>query len=84
MQVYLDDIDAEQVRVQRYADASEDTEPFCQDLEKITLLVGTLNAYVYQGQVSARRPVADYTPRIIPAHANASVPLEEDFNLWYQ
>jgi starch phosphorylase len=37
---------------------------------------------VYSGKAPAVRPATDYTPRIIPHHANASIPLEAEQILW--
>jgi len=72
------------IQVELYADATEGEDSVCQPLEQGALLSGTYNAYVYQGSVSANRPAADYTPRIVPVHAEASVPLEANFILWYR
>jgi len=37
---------------------------------------------IYSAQVSAARPASDYTARITPNHANASLPLEAEQVLW--
>ena len=84
VQVYLDDLSSEAVCVELYADLVETGEPFCQALERGALLAGSSNAYVYHGVVPADRPDSDYTPRIIPAHKEAIVPLEASFILWYR
>ena len=34
-------------------------------------------------QFRKARPVADYTPRIVPQHVGAFVPLEAPFILWH-
>jgi len=83
VQVYLDDLSPDVVQVELYAEA-DDGEPFCQSLTRGELLAGTANAYLYQGSVSAERPVSQYTPRIIPAHVDACVPIEANFILWYR
>jgi starch phosphorylase len=36
----------------------------------------------YSAQVSATRSASDYTARITPYHANASLPLESEQILW--
>jgi starch phosphorylase len=85
VQVYLDDLPADAVSVELFANpGSEAGQSFCQPLERGEPLAGTTGAYTYRGTVPADRPVMDYTPRIIPAHANALVPLEANFILWYQ
>ena len=70
--------------MQLYADGVNGAEPFCQTLERGALLAGAKNAYVYQGTVSNNHPAMDYTPRVVPAHAEAIVPLEANFIAWYR
>jgi starch phosphorylase len=41
-----------------------------------------LGPQTFLGEVSASRPATDYTPRIVPYHKNASVPLEASEILW--
>ncbi|NOY14301.1 MAG: glycosyltransferase family 1 protein, partial [Deltaproteobacteria bacterium] len=84
VQVYLDDIDPDAVSVELYADADAGREPIRQSLDRGMALAGTANAYLYSGCVSAERPVADYTPRIIALHPQANVPLEANQILWYR
>jgi len=83
VQVYLDDIPAETVSVQIYADGAAGAEPFCQNLERGIALAGANNAYIYHGTVINGLPASAYTPRIVPYHADAMVPLEAGFILWY-
>jgi len=47
-------------------------------------MVGATGAFAYSTSVSTSRPVADYTPRIVPQHVGASVPLEAPFILWHE
>ncbi|HEX22422.1 MAG TPA: hypothetical protein ENH21_03225 [Chromatiales bacterium] len=84
VQVYLDDIAPQAVSVELYADAVDGGAPLRQELERGTALAGTANAWLYSGCVAADRPLSDYTPRIVPAHPLASVPLEANMILWYQ
>ena len=84
VQVYLDEIGADAVSVELYADAVDDGEPWCQMLERGAPLAGTANAYIFEGSVPTDRPTSDYTPRIVAAHDGASVPLDADLILWYR
>jgi len=84
VQVYLDDIPPQAVSVELYADAVDGGMPLRQALECGTALAGTANAWLYTGSISAERPLSDYTPRIVPAHPLASVPLEANMILWYR
>jgi len=84
VQVYLDELSAAAVQVELYAEPVADGEAVRQPLARAATLAGTTNAYVYRGLVPANRPASDYTPRVVPAHAAASVPLEANFILWYR
>ncbi len=84
VQVYLDDIPPQAVSVELYADAENGGAPRRRPLQRGTALAGTANAWLYSGSVAADRPLSDYTPRIVPAHPLASVPLEANMILWYR
>jgi len=45
-------------------------------------LAGAVNGFIYGARVPARRPVGDYTPRIVPHHEEAFIPLEDAHILW--
>jgi glycogen phosphorylase len=40
------------------------------------------HAYVYDARIPAQRPASDYTPRLVPYHPAAVVPLEAHEILW--
>jgi starch phosphorylase len=80
--VYLGEIPPEAVRVELYADPCDGGGPAHYEMQRDHRLVGAMNGYLYTGQVPASRPAADYTPRIIPHHPDAAVPLEAPQILW--
>ncbi len=82
VQVYLNGIAADAVRVELYADGQNGGEPERQELRRGQPLVGAENGYVYSGMVPARRPTGDYTARIIPFRSEVAVPLEATPILW--
>lgn len=84
VQVYLDELPPETIEVQLYAEPLAGGGPVRQPLQRGGLLAGSVNAFLYQGTVPADRPAADYTPRIVPVHELASVPLEAPFILWHR
>ena len=84
VQAYLDELSADLVCVELYAEPREGEQPFRLSLQRGAMLSGTANAYVYQGLAPADRPVTDYTPRIVPTHEDVNVPLEANFILWYR
>jgi len=83
VQVYLDDMPPQAVRVELYAEAAGGLSPARQVLERQEPLAGNTNAYIYRGSVTGDRPVEAFTARIVPHHAEAQVPLEAGFILWH-
>ena len=81
-QVYLHDLDPEAVRVELYADGVMGGAPVRQEMKRIRQLDGASGGYVYRATVSAARPPADYTARVIPHRPGVAVPLEAARILW--
>jgi starch phosphorylase len=77
--VYLDELNPDSVQVQLYANGEPP-----QVMARGDLLTGSLNAYWFSASVTTDRPVHDFTPRIVPHHAAAAVPLEAGQILWYR
>jgi len=84
VQVFLGDFDPDAVRVELYAEAQKDGEPIAEAMTREELLAGRASAITYSASVPASRPVADYTPRLVPRHEGAFVPLEAPFILWHE
>ena len=84
VQVFLDGIDPDAVRVELYAEAKKDEHAITHAMNRGELLVGAISAFTYSASVPTSRPIADYTPRLVPQHVEASVPLEAPFILWHE
>jgi len=82
VQVYLNDLDPQAVRVELYADPSSASGPVRQEMKRDHQLTDGSGAYVYTAAVSAARPAVDYTARVIPRFDGVAVPLEEGRILW--
>ena len=82
IQVYLDDLEPDTVQVELYADAVGDHEPERQAMRRGQPLLGATHGYLYNASVPTARPASDYTPRLLPRHPGASIPLEADLILW--
>jgi len=82
VQVCLNDLDPQTVRVELYADGVMGSSPVRQEMERVRQLASASGCYVYSAAVSAARPPSDYTARIIPHRAGVAVPLEVDLILW--
>ena len=84
VQVFLDDLDPDAVRVELYADAQKDESPITYAMNRGEFLAGAASAFTYTAFVPTSRPIADYTPRLVPQHVGALVPLEAPFILWHE
>jgi starch phosphorylase len=82
MQLYLNGLDSAAVRVELYAEGVDGGAPELQEMTRGQQLVGAENGYAYSARVPATRPATDYTPRVVPFHPGASVPLESAQILW--
>ena len=82
VQVYLEDLDPNAVRVELYVDAIGSGMSIRQEMKKVRELAGTGGGYAYSASVSAARPPEDYTPRMIASSGEASLPLEAPWILW--
>jgi starch phosphorylase len=83
VQVFLDALNPEAVKVELYAEAQKDAAAITKLMNRGAPLVGATNAFTYTAAVSRDRPAADYTARVVPQHAEALVPLEAPFILWH-
>jgi starch phosphorylase len=69
------------VEVELYADAVEN-----HGIERIPMARGdeiVSGTFSYAAHVDGARPARDYTPRVVPYHPDASVPLEANQICWY-
>jgi starch phosphorylase len=83
VQVYLGEIDPEMIRVELYAEPLEGALPIRITMAKGEQIEGTENGFLYKCKVIGDRPSGDYTPRIVPYHQEASVPIEDAHILWH-
>ena len=82
VQVSLGDCDPNAVRVELFAEGAEGDHPMCLQMKRKNLAGKPAVGDVYSGHAPATRPAADFTPRLIPAHVGAAVPLEAASILW--
>jgi starch phosphorylase len=80
--VYLGGLDPDVVRVELYADPRDGGEPVRQAMTRGRKLDGAGNGYEYRASVPGVRAATDYTPRLLPHHPAAAVPLDAAEILW--
>jgi glycogen phosphorylase len=82
VQVYLNDLDPNTVRVELYAEGVKGNAPVQQEMALRRELDGAKNVYFYGARVSAALAVSDYTARVIPHRTGIAVLLEYARILW--
>ena len=82
VEVYLNDLDPDAVRLELYANSVNDGDPVRKEMKLVRELAGAATGYFYSATVSATRPATDYTARVIPYHDGVAVPLEAAQILW--
>jgi starch phosphorylase len=80
--VYVGELDPDAVRVELYADSVHGDAPLRQVMTRGAPLAGATNGYTFRACVPAALPATAYTPRLIPHHPEAAVPLEAAQILW--
>lgn len=81
--VFLAKLDPAYVEVELYAEPRAEGAVFRHKMSLVKPAQGSVGDYVvYTATVPSTRPAGDYTPRVIPFHPNASVPLEAAQILW--
>jgi len=83
VQVYLGEIDPDAVRVELYAEPGPGGMPERHIMRRDQALAGAAGGYRYVAEVPAGRPAGDYTPRVVPWHPAANVPVEAHGIRWF-
>jgi starch phosphorylase len=82
VQVLPGDLPLDDFRVELFANPLREGESAVQAMTATEKGDGQKGVVTYSAQVAASRAASDYTPRIVPYHAGASVPLEAGQILW--
>lgn len=80
--VYLGEIDADDIRVELYADPAGAADAEIVALARGAPVAGAMNGYTYAARVTTTRPPGEYTVRILPRHPEARVPAELPLIFW--
>jgi glycogen phosphorylase len=84
VEAYLGELHPDYVRLELYADPMPGTGvgPEKMVMERLGPLAGAVNGFVFRAEAPAARVAEDYTPRIVPYHPEAFIPMEEAHILW--
>jgi glycogen phosphorylase len=84
VRVHLAQLDPHCVRVELYADSMNGEPPTSEPLIQSDVHDGEPGWTLYRGNVRANRPAFHFTPRLVPSHPEAAIPLEDQHILWKQ
>lgn len=82
VQVHLNELGPDAVRVELCADGVGGGAPERQEMKRVRPLAGVMGGYVYGATVAAARPPTDYTARVVPCCDGLAIPLEDARILW--
>jgi len=82
VQIDLNGLEAAMVRVELYAEGTDGGVPTRQEMTRMQAKKSSNGWIEYRARVSATRPAADFTARIIAACPDAAIPLECPQILW--
>ena len=82
VEVFLNDLDPNAVRVELYADGINGGDPVRKEMKCAQLPADASLRCVYHATVPTTRPATDYTVRAIPQRSGVAVPLESPLILW--
>src|SRR5918996_907658 len=82
VELHLGGLDPEAIGVELYAEPLDAEGPERHVMERVRKLDEPDHGYEYSVTIPATRPVGYYTPRLLPRHHAASVPLEASLILW--
>ncbi len=80
--LFLNDLDPNAVRVELYADGPNGGDPVRQEMTCAPSQPDAARPRVYRATVPSTRPATDYTARVIPRRSGIAVPLESARILW--
>lgn len=83
VQVFVGDLESNALSVELYAEGQNGQPALRYLLSRRERLVSSEISFGHTLRIPTTRPAADYTPRVIPFHAGASVPLEAPYILWH-
>jgi starch phosphorylase len=84
VQLWVDELGADAVHVELFAEGLNGAGPVREAMTRGQYPIGSGSAYVWSTTIAAERPASDYTPRAIPWHPAALVPLECQKIVWYR
>jgi starch phosphorylase len=82
VQVFLEDLDPQAVRVELYSNGVGDMAPVRPEMKLSSKLPDVSGGYLYRATVAADRGPEDYTPRLVSHREGVATPLEEGRILW--
>ncbi|SFU71357.1 starch phosphorylase [Nitrosomonas eutropha] len=81
--VYLGGVSPESVQIQLYADPVAEEPHVCETMQRGDEMPGAINGYLYKSRLNTDRTHTDFTPRCVPYHPDAHIPIESHLIHWW-
>jgi starch phosphorylase len=82
VELFLDDLDPNSVRVELYADGINGGNPIREEMRSTRPQPGASRPWAYRATLPVTRPATDFTARVIPQRSGVTIPLESARILW--
>ena len=82
VRVDLGSLNPDHVQVELYGDGQAGDGPVRHVMTRGEGTAGSTHDFIYTARLDASRPAGDFTARLVPSFAGASIPLEAPFILW--
>jgi starch phosphorylase len=82
VEVVLNGLEPDAMRVELYADGINGGEPVRHEMQRTRTPPGAGTRCVYRATLPTTRPASDYTARVTPHHPGVAIPLESARILW--
>ncbi|TKB07012.1 alpha-glucan family phosphorylase [Desulforhopalus sp. IMCC35007] len=83
VQVYLGGISPDCVKIQLFADRTNDNKSMITEMERGESIPGSVNGFHYCAKVITQQPANYFTQRVIAAHSEAVIPAEMNLIYWW-
>ena len=84
VEVHLGDLSPKDIYVEIYADPADGSPATQVPMQRTGDIPGSANGHIYHADFATARPVEHFTPRVIPFHPDAIVPMEMGLIRWYR
>jgi starch phosphorylase len=84
VEVFLGEVEPSKIEVQLYAEPIGEAPAFVEPMQAVDAAASNTEARIFEVIITTERPPEHFTPRVVPRHPAARIPLEEGHILWFR